>query len=227
MPKIALVTGATKGLGLAFAKHLSCKGYVPVLHYNKDLPAAKRAATLFPHTMIVQGDLTKKKNCEKVIKTVITKYNRIDLLINNIGSFVFEPVDKWSEKEFRNVIESNLHSTFFMMQSALKVMKEGYIVNIGCAGCERIVVRENTTPYYIAKSGVAALTKHFSTLHKKIKVNALLPGVLETSKFVPKDVKKKQIVPLREMCDALDVILKSGKTGQFIEVSRGWKPKQI
>ncbi len=231
MQNIALVTGSTKELGYSFAEYLARKGFVVVLHYFHDTVAAQRSITkikkLSPKSTAVNGNLTKKGTCEKIINKVMRKYGRLDLLINNVGNFVVKPVEEWSEGEFNDIIQSNLNSVFFMMQESFKVMKKGsLIVNIGCVGADKITIRENTTPYYIAKFGVVSLTKHFASLgrQKGIRVNVLMPGCLETSVVIPKGVSKHQIVPLSDMVQALAQLLKSKKSGELVDVSKGWRP---
>lgn len=228
--KVALITGSSKGLGFAFAKVLAQHGYTIVLHYFSNFTMAKYALTqikrVAPYSSMVKGDLTKKGECKKIISYTIKKYKRLDVLVNNVGNFVVKPVQDWSEEEFNNVVQSNFSSVFFMMQESFTVMKKGCIVNIGCVSADKITIRKNTTPYYIAKFGVVALTKHFAGLGKSkgIRVNALMPGCLETSVVFPKDVKKSQIVPLSEMTNALLKIINSKQTAQLIDVSRGWIP---
>ena len=185
---------------------------------------------------------TKKDDLMKIVNKVVDKVNNmpineqekmfkeigdVDILINGVGNFPFEPITSLSQEKFNDVISSNLHSVFYTMKKAIPGMINkgfGRIINFGSAGAEHSVIRKNTTPYYIAKLGVIMLSKNFAAeLGNGITVNCISPGVLETS-YV-KGKTNCRPIKLSEIVDAvLYLISNPSINGANLEISNGWVP---
>lgn len=231
--KIVLVTGSAKGLGRAMALSLAKEGAVVVVHYRssrKEADATLAEVKRFsPKSILVHGDVASETEVSGMFKQIKSKFGRLDILINNVGDFIFKPISETSLEEFSSVIDSNLKATFLCSEQALKVMrkqKSGHIINFGCVGADRITIREKTTPYYIAKTGVYMLSKVMaqSEARNGIRINIISPGVLVTSVAKPAG---SVIIKHDDIINAILFFLRGSSekiTGANIEVSGGWIP---
>lgn len=188
--KIALVTGASVGLGQAMATALAEAGADVVCHCHFDGDADETCQIiekLGRKTLSVSGDMSDKTVPSKIVETVIKKLGRIDILVNNAGMIRRAPAVDFSEEDWSTVLEVNLSSIFRLSQAAGKQMIEkggGKIVNIASLLSFQGGI---TVPAYTAsKSGVAGLTKAFANEWAKenINVNAIAPGYMATNNTV-------------------------------------------
>ncbi len=130
--KVAIVTGASSGIGLATAKLLSEKGAIVVLAARSKNVLDKLSLEL-PNSLFVQTDMTKPEQIKKLVKTTLNKFGRIDILINNAGRGYDAFVENIDIDKFMQLINLNLISTLIAMQEVIPIMrkqKEGTIVNI-------------------------------------------------------------------------------------------------
>lgn len=236
MEKVAVVTGSAKGLGAAMALALADHNFTLVVHYNKSRQAADRILTQIKKkatdSIIVCGDLRNENDVEKIFGEIFARLGRVDLLVNNVGNFVYKDFAKTSNREFRDLIESNIYSTLFASRAALPYMrkqKEGHIINIGAVGAERINLLEKSTPYFLAKTAVFALTKIMAheEAHSGIHINMISPGSLETDIFKSKEFPMGRAASFDDVIKAL-LFLISGDAyyinGANIEVAGGFIP---
>lgn len=188
--KVALVTGSAKGLGAAIALALAKAGCIIIVNYLHSEGQAQATLNKIkpysPDSISLRADVTISSEAKELIGTIVQRFGRIDILINNVGDFLFKPLASTSTKEFESVLSSNLSSVFICTQAALPHMRKnryGRIISFGSCGCDRILVRKNTTAYYIAKSGVYALSKAIAMEEAghNITSNIISPGILETS----------------------------------------------
>ncbi len=232
--KIALVTGAAKNLGRAIAVELAKQDAQVAIHYHtskKEAEITLKEVQKYTDGIIVQADITSPQEVATMIKTIEVKLDPVDILINLVGNFIFEPITSTSFEEFQDVIASNLYSTFLCSQAVIPNMKKerwGRIINFGCAAAESLTIRKNTTPYYIAKTGVLMLTKVLAHEYAKygITINSISPGILETSIAKPKTPTGKY-AQFIDIINVINFILKEESSyinGANIEVSGGWRP---
>ncbi len=232
--KVAVVTGANSGLGRTVAIDLAKRGAVVIINYRKTRGAAlvtlKKVKKFSPKSIIFRADVSKENEVNKMFSFTKRKFKRIDILINNVGNFYFGDFAKMSTAAFKDVVESNLYGTLFCSRAALKFMrrqKSGNIINIGCAACERVVIRRNTAIYYHAKNGVYVLTKLMAAEEAKhgIRVNIISPGIMENSVAHPAGFKGK-IVKFSEISRAIIKLLTDkSANGRYVKVLGGWMPK--
>jgi 2-deoxy-D-gluconate 3-dehydrogenase len=185
--KVALVTGASVGLGQAMAVALAEAGADVVVHGHMAGEPDETCALvekLGKQTLGITGDMSDKEVPKRLIAEVIAKFGRIDILINNAGMIRRTPAVDFSEEDWSTVLEVNLSSIFRLSQAAARHMIPqggGKIVNIASLLSFQGGV---TVPAYTAsKSGVAGLTKAFANEWAKdnINVNAIAPGYMATN----------------------------------------------
>jgi len=183
--KVALVTGASAGLGQAIAVALAEAGADVSCHGNTRAPAAtcEAISKLGRQTVAVTGDLSKRETPQRLIEETINHFGRLDILVNNAGTIRRSPATEYSEEDWATVIEVNLSSVFRLAQLAGRHMIErggGKILNIASLLSFQGGI---TVPAYAAsKGGVAQLTKALANewAAKKINVNAIAPGYMRT-----------------------------------------------
>ncbi|MAG15695.1 bifunctional dihydropteridine reductase/dihydrofolate reductase TmpR [Candidatus Woesearchaeota archaeon] len=226
--KGAIVTGAARGLGKAIALMLANEGYAVAINYNKSRKEAaktlKELRKINGDCICVKGDLTNEKNVKRLVTAAKKKFGRIDVLVNNIGDFLYKPLLKTTSKEVKDMFENNSITVFSCSKEAIKIMKKqkrGRIVNIGSVGCTEMMVPDKTTPYYIGKTGVWLLTKALAKAAPKgVTVNMVSPGILKTSVVKPKGAKYTDI---REVAAAVSLLIHSNHNGKNVTVAK-WKP---
>jgi 2-dehydro-3-deoxy-D-gluconate 5-dehydrogenase len=185
--KTALVTGGSVGLGKAMATALAAVGADVAAHCHFDGEADKTCAEiekLGRRTFSVAGDMAERDVPKSLVETVVERFGRLDILINNAGMIRRAPAEDFSEEDWSTVLEVNLSSVFRLSQAAGKQMIKqgaGKIVNIASLLSFQGGI---TVPAYTAsKSGVAGLTKAFANEWAKhnINVNAIAPGYMATA----------------------------------------------
>jgi NAD(P)-dependent dehydrogenase (short-subunit alcohol dehydrogenase family) len=142
---VALVTGSTHGLGRHLALALAGQGRTcsftaggTVRSRNKPW---RRRAPLGARSRLVTGDVRQWHQVRELMATVAAEYGRLDILINNVGDFLFKPLLRLTVEEWRDLIDSNLHSAFYGCKAALPTMVQqgwGRIINVGVANADRI-----------------------------------------------------------------------------------------
>jgi 2-deoxy-D-gluconate 3-dehydrogenase len=241
--KVALVTGASVGLGQAMAVALAEAGANVAVHCMLDGEGDETCAiieNLGRKTMSVTGDMSDKEAPKKIMAAVIEKFGRIDILVNNAGMIRRTPAVDFSEEDWSTVLEVNLSSIFRLSQAAARHMIPqggGKIVNVASLLSFQGGI---TVPAYTAsKSGVAGLTKAFANEWAKdnINVNAIAPGYMATNNTTAlraDETRNRQIlerIPAGRWGDATDlagtaVFLSSAASdyvqGHILIVDGGW-----
>ena len=226
--RLALVTGGGKGLGSQIAIELARAGATVIINYRSDKLAAEETLLLVQEfsasSRIIQADVTQPPEVDRVFESIRADYGEVDILINNVGDFIFKPLMETSDSEFSVTVESNLHAAFFCSRRVLESMGPGYgrIINIGAVGADRLLLRKRTAPYYIAKTGLFMLTKILSLeCGEGTTVNMVSPGVL------PNGIRPDgaRVVAYEDVTRA--VLFLAGEDGKEvnganIEVSGGW-----
>ena len=164
--RVALVTGSAKGIGRAILLALAKEGFHVAVHYrtSEGLAEATRleAEALGVKAIKVRADLTREEEGLALVEEVRYHLGGIGVLVNNVGDYLYKPIEEVSLEEWRWILDSNLTSTFLLTQKVLPLMvAQGYgrIVNLGYAGAQNLLARTHITPYAIAKTGVILYTK--------------------------------------------------------------------
>lgn len=241
MNKVALITGATRGIGKQIALTLAQEGYNIAINYrkeNEDLTELKKEIEEKQvKYLAVQGDVSNFDDCERFVKQVIERFGNIDVLVNNAGITKDMLLMRMKPEDFEQVIDVNLMGTFYVTKNVIPYMmkaRSGRIINIssvvGVAG------NAGQTNYAASKAGIIGFTKSLAkeVASRNILVNSIAPGFIETSMTdVLKEEVKEEIaknIPLKRMGKAEDVanlvkFLASEEssyiTGQVIQVDGG------
>jgi NADP-dependent 3-hydroxy acid dehydrogenase YdfG len=180
--KAVLITGASRGIGLAIARALDSEGARLILVGRNRGPLARAAKQIPGTVMSVPADVTQPGDVKRLIAALRKQIRRLDVLINNAGVFTFKPFAKTTLEDWRRSLETNLTSIFLTTQAALPLLKrsQGDVVNI--LSISSRVAFPNCSAYAAAKFGARGLT---GVLRRElraegIRVMAVLPGMTET-----------------------------------------------
>jgi NAD(P)-dependent dehydrogenase (short-subunit alcohol dehydrogenase family) len=184
--KVALVTGAARGIGLATAKRFLAEGWrVALLDIENDLLQGELAALANPeHTLALHCDVSDAKAVAAAIDALEKRFGRLDALVNNAGVAVFAPLLETSDADWSRIIEVNLTGPFLCTKAAAPLMREhggGAIVNITSISAVRASTLRSA--YGTSKAGLAHLTKQLAVelASLGIRVNAVAPGPVDTA----------------------------------------------
>jgi pteridine reductase len=200
MGRVALVTGAGRGIGRAIALALAEQGANAALHHHESATAAAGVAAeareLGVEIALIGGDLADPNVPARIIGEAIARFGRLDVLVNNAGVYDTTPFDKVTPEQWDQTFAVNLRSTFFLCQAAaphLRASPGAAIVNLASDG--GLSPRPGfpvSAPYVTSKAGVIMLTRLLALeLAPEVRVNAIAPGVIE-SKGVPIAPKAKE-----------------------------------
>lgn len=239
--KTALVTGAGRGIGRAIALTLAGYGADVAVNYSGSREKAEETAeeirAMGRKAVLIQADISKQEDCERMFREMESSLGTIDILVNNAGITRDNLAVRMSESEFDQVIDTNLKGAFFCMKMAGKAMmkaRKGRIISISSISG----VRGNAGQinYCAAKAGIIGMTKCLAKelASRNITVNAVAPGYIDTdmTAVLPEKVKEQvlQQVPLKRMGQPRDIaetvaFLASDRadyiTGQTIQVDGG------
>ncbi|BAM47664.1 3-oxoacyl-[acyl-carrier-protein] reductase [Amphibacillus xylanus] len=239
--KVALVTGASRGIGRAIALELAQRGYDVAINYAGSEDKAKEVAAsvqqLGRKAIVVKADVTNESDVKSMVKSVITELGSIDILVNNAGITRDNLLIRMKEDEFDQVINTNLKGVFLCMKAASRPMmkqRTGKIINI--SSVVGISGNPGQMNYVAAKSGVIGMTKTAAKelASRNILVNAVAPGFIDTDMTEQLDdsirAELLKLIPLERLGKAEDVakvvaFLASDDanyiTGQTIQVDGG------
>jgi len=184
--KVAVVTGASKGIGAAIAKHFAAEGAAVVVNYSSSKTGADKVVAEITSAggkaVTVQADVAKKADIDRLFAETKKAFARLDILVNNAGIYEFSPLDSITEEHFHKQFNLNVLGVILVSQAAARRFDSagGSIVNI--SSVVSTLAFPNASVYSGTKGAVDAITRALATElgPRKIRVNAIRPGMVET-----------------------------------------------
>jgi len=186
--KTVIITGSGKGIGRAIALKLAPLPYNLVLNYLADHESAHEVLLLCksitPHVLLIQADIAKRSDAERLIDEAYETFKSVDVLINNAGHNIDKPMSELTDEDWDRVIDTNMKGVFLCSQRASSYMLQqpqgGIILNVGSTTSMR--GRVNGLNYCASKAGVLIMTKCMAQeLAPHVRVNCLIPGWTNTA----------------------------------------------
>ena len=240
MEQVAIITGASRGIGREIAKSLAKQNIKVIANYNNSEEKANELKKELEEegivVDIVKADVSKREEIKKLVNYAIENYGKIDILINNAGISEYKLFTDETDEDWNKVINTNLYSAFAVSQEAIPNMiknKKGCIINISSAW--GIVGASMEVLYSVSKAGIDGLTKALAKElgPSNIRVNAIAPGIIDTDmckNFSKEELEKiKEEIPLERIGKTEDIakcvnwlINDNYTTGQIISINGGW-----
>jgi 3-oxoacyl-[acyl-carrier protein] reductase len=183
--KVAVVTGASKGIGAGIAKALAAEGAAVVVNYASSKAGADAVVSAITEAggkaVAIQGDVSREAEAQGIVDAALNEFGRLDILVNNSGVYEFSPIEASTEEQYRKMFDVNVLGTLLTTKAAVPHLGEGAsIINISSVVTS--VLMPESAIYTGTKGAVDAITGVLANelAPRKIRVNAINPGVVET-----------------------------------------------
>lgn len=209
--KVAIVTGASAGIGRAIAERLAQDGATVVVNYGKSADKAKQVVAGIEakggKAVVIQADMSKIADVRRLVRETVQRYGRLDILINNAGMALLKPLVETTEQEFDQIFALNAKGPYIAMQEAAKVIEDGgRIVNISTDGTHMGFA--GVTAYLGSKGALEQFTKGLALelAQKGVTVNTVSPGFTDTA-MLPDAFRETgaQMSPLKRVGTPKDI----------------------
>jgi 3-oxoacyl-[acyl-carrier protein] reductase len=240
--RVALVTGASRGIGKEIALTLGRAGARVAVSYRTNKIGAQKVVNalrgLGTDGWAVQTDVTDPARTKDLMDTLVRHFGRLDILVNSVGDFEWKPVLESTLEEWQAVIASNLFSVFYASKYALPTMRRqhwGRIINLGAVGAERAFGQAKISAYSAAKAGIVAFSRALALEEARygITVNVVNPSIIDDKELSLEEAQRMADArfPVGRPATAQDVaeavkFFASDEaafvTGQVLNVSGGW-----
>ncbi len=240
--KAVLVTGGTRGIGKGIALALAREGARLAIAYRSNKTAAQNTLRQLQaqgaECLAIETDVTDPAKVQFAIDTVVERYARLDILVNNVGEFRWRPVAECSLEEWQAILASNLLSVLYTCKATLPVMRRqrwGRIINLGAVGAERAFGQAKISAYAAAKAAVVAFSRSLAIEEAKngITVNVVNPSNIDEKEPTLAEARRIRDArfpigrpPTAEDVAAAVKFFASEEadyvTGQVLNVSGGW-----
>jgi NAD(P)-dependent dehydrogenase (short-subunit alcohol dehydrogenase family) len=224
--RVAIVTGASQGIGAGIVEGFRNAGYA-VVGTSRSIPASHD-----PNLLTVAGDIAEAETARHVVEQALDRFGRIDTLVNNAGIFVSKPFTDYTAADFAAVIGVNLAGFFQITQRVVGPMASqggGHIVNITTTLVDEPDRERPAALVSLTKGGLAAVTRALAAEYasRGVRVNAVAPGVIQTSVHDPASYDAVSVRhPIGQVSDVVDAILYLERapyvTGETLRVDGGW-----
>jgi 3-oxoacyl-[acyl-carrier protein] reductase len=184
--KVALVTGASKGIGASIAKHLAAEGASVVVNYASSKSGADKVVADIKadggSAIAIQADVAKPEEITRLLADTKSAFGRLDILVNNAGVYEFAPLEAITPENFHRQFNINVLGLLLTTKEAVKLFPAtgGTVINISSIAGKNALA--NTSVYSATKAAVDSITRVLATElgSRKIRVNAINPGMVET-----------------------------------------------
>jgi NAD(P)-dependent dehydrogenase (short-subunit alcohol dehydrogenase family) len=226
--KVAVITGASQGIGAALVKAYRDRNYRVVATARSMKPSSDA------DVLVVSGDIADRKTAESAISEGMARFERIDTLVNNAGIFIARPFTQYTEADYAAMLAVNLTGFFHITQLAVAEMEKqgsGHIVQITTSLVDHAIAGVPSVLASLTKGGLAAATRSLAIEYAKsgIRVNAVAPGTIKTPMHPPETYTPlaalHPVGRLGEISDIVDAILylegAGFVTGEILHVDGG------
>lgn len=240
--RVALVTGATRGIGKEIALSLGRAGAKVAVSYRSNRLAAQKVVSAIQSmgtsSVAVATDVTDPKRAKELVDSVVGQFGRLDVLVNNVGAFAWKTVMDSSIEEWRGLLDSNLFSLFYTSKYCLPTMRAqrwGRIVNLGSVGSERAFGQATISAYAAAKAGMVAFSRSLALEEARhgITVNVVNPPAMDNKDLSLEEAERVADARFpagrpptaQDVAEAVKFFASdqaSFITGQVLNVSGGW-----
>lgn len=230
---VAIVTGASSGIGLGITQALLDRGW-NVVGTSRTI-SKSRELKPSPELILVDGEASKKQTATEVVDAAVTHFGRIDLLVNNAGIFIPKRFTEYTEEDFHLVMNTNVASYFYMTQQVIPTMRKqhsGHVVNISAAVADQPSGAAPALLAVLSKSTMPAVSKALALEYAadNIRFNAVSPGDVNTPMHANEDhsalARFHPLGRIAEISDVVDAVLylqnATFVTGENIHVDGGF-----
>jgi 3-oxoacyl-[acyl-carrier protein] reductase len=234
--RVALITGASRGIGRAVAVALADRGADVVVNYRQRSSDAESAAAeihaLGRTAFVVQADVSQALEVDRLVSAAIARFGKIDILVNNAGIARVQPMDEVSEADWDELMTVNVKSCFLTTKAVVPGMRErgwGRIINLSSVAAQ---VGGVVGPHYASsKAAILGMTHYYASRLAKlgVTVNAIAPALIETEMVTANLNANPGLIPVgrfgnvAEIADVAVLLATNGYiTGQTINVNGGW-----
>ena len=226
--KVAVITGASQGIGAALVKAYRDRNYRVVATSRSIVQGGD------PDVVAVAGDVGDPATAKRVVAEALSRFGRIDTLVNNAGVFIAKPFTDYTEEDFTGKVATNLGGFFHFTQAVVAEMLKqgsGHIVSITTSLTDNAIAGVPTALANLTKGGINSATKELAIEYAQqgIRVNAVLPGVIKTPMHAPESLDflaglhpVKRLGEMRDIVDAILYLESAGfVTGEILHVDGG------
>ncbi|WP_266182906.1 SDR family NAD(P)-dependent oxidoreductase [Dyella humicola] len=226
--KVAIVTGASQGIGAALVKAFRDRNYRVVANSRSIKPSSD------PDVIAVPGDIADRAVAQRIVTEALSRFGRIDTLVNNAGIFVAKPFTDYTAEDYANVLSVNLTGFFHISQLAVAEMEKqgsGHIVSISTSLVDHAIDGVPSVLASLTKGGLNAATKSLAIEYAKrgIRVNAVAPGIIKSPMHAPEThgvlAGLHPVGRMGEMSDITDAVIYLDSagfvTGEILHVDGG------
>jgi 3-oxoacyl-[acyl-carrier protein] reductase len=184
--KVAVVTGASKGIGASIAQHLAAEGAAVVVNYASSRPGAERVVAEITRNggraVAVQADVSKQADIQRLFAETKKAFDHLDILVNNAGVYEFAPIEQVNAEHFHKLFNLNVLGLLLTTQEAVKHFGPAGGVIINTSSVAAVIAPPTASVYSATKAAVDAITKSLAKElgPRKIRINSVNPGMVET-----------------------------------------------
>lgn len=240
--RVALITGGSRGIGKGIALRLAQDGARMAIAYRSNKTAAhqtlRQLQTNGADCLAVETDISDPALAEQLVRTVVDRLGRLDIVVNNVGDFRWGTLGESALEDWQRVFASNLMTVLYVSRAALPHMRRGRwgrIINLGAVGAERAFGQAKISAYAAAKAGVVALSRSLALEEAKngITVNVVNPSSIDENELTLSEARRIRDArfPIGRPPTVEDVAASVSffasedaeyVTGQVVNVSGGW-----
>jgi 3-oxoacyl-[acyl-carrier protein] reductase len=240
--RIALVTGASRGIGKEIALTLGRAGARVAVTYRTNKVGAQKVVNQLKsygtEGLPLASDVTDPTRAKEMTDAVLRHFGRLDILVNNVGDFEWKTVAESTEEEWNRIVVSNLYSVFYVSKSVLPVMRRqrwGRIINLGAVGAERAFGQAKISAYSAAKAGMVAFSRSLALEEARygITVNVVNPPIIDNKEITLEQAQRMtdarfpvgRPATAEDIAQAVEFFASEGAvfiTGQVLNVTGGW-----